>query len=224
MELKRKKECTLNNNFNAKQFAEIWHNKRTRSVIYLLGWLIFIIVLFVEFVIPYEKNQANNSASDNTVIVDEEDNDDVYFEDLKNSLLRYNFNYVYTVNDLSGKTIYKGTMLGNETSGYKESSLGIEKYYLNGMQIYKEVLGERVLMSSQSVDVYNGYLSVDKIMELIVDKQYMKNENQYDFQIEEVYVKISVENDNINKIEITDGDSTYTLEFSNVNEIKELNY
>lgn len=208
-----------NNNF----FVEIWKNQRTRSVIFLLIWVIFIAFVFVWYAIPYERDKANYTS--NEVVEDiVDDNKDFYFEDLKNSLQRYNFNYVYTVTTLEGKVIYKGTMRGNETSGYKESVLGIEKYYVNGVQIYKDVLGERVLVTDKDTNVYNGYLSVDKIMELIQDEDYVQNGNEYVFQIGTVYVKINVANDNIATIEIIEGNSNYLLEFSNVNDVKELNY
>ena len=115
-------------------------------------------------------------------------------------------------------------MIGNKTSGYKESSLGIEKYYVEGTNVYKEVLGERVLQSDKSTNVFDGYLSVDKIMDLLHDQEYIYEENHYDFQIDEVYVKIIVANDNIASIEINNASNNYLLEFSNVNEVEELNY
>lgn len=201
----------------------LWQNKRARSAIFLLFWVAFIVYLFVAYAIPYEKEKANNTVT-NEVLEDNEGNEEIYFSDLKLSLLRYNFNYVYTVTTLDEKIIYKGTMLGNETTGYKESALGIEKYYLNGMQIYKDVLGEKVLQLDKTTNVYNSYLSVDYIMDLIEGKEAIINDNQYDFQIDSVYVKISIANDNIAKIEVIDGNNNYLLEFSNVNEVNELNY
>lgn len=208
-----------NNNF----FVEIWKNQRTRSAIFLFIWVIFIAFVFVWYAIPYERDKANYTS--NEMVEDNvSESEDVYFEDFKKSLQRYNFNYVYTVTTIEGKVIYKGTMRGNETIGYKESSLGIEKYYVNGVQIYKDVLGEKVLVTDKDINVYNGYLSVDKIMELIQGEEYIQNGNEYDFQIGDVYVKINVANDNIATIEVIEGNSNYLLEFSNVNEVDELDY
>ena len=205
-------------------FVTIWQNKRLRSLIFLLFWIAFIVYLFVEYAIPYEKQMAN--LTNNEVVENEtvENEPELYFDDLKNSLLRYNFEYVYTVTTFEEKVIYKGIMLGNETSGYKESALGIEKYYLVGTQIYKDVLGEKILQANLSTNVYNGFLSIDHIMNLLEGKEYIKVDNQYDFQIEDVYVRIIVLEDNIAKIQITESSNNYLLEFSNVNEVKELNY
>ncbi|MBE6155868.1 MAG: hypothetical protein E7164_03820 [Firmicutes bacterium] len=202
----------------------LWQNKRVRAIIFLIFWIFFIVYVFAEFVSPYQKylaNQTNNTVSPEE---DNEHSESIYFEDLKQSLLRYNFDYVYTVTSLDARVIYKGTMMGNETTGYKESVLGIEKYYLNGVQIYKDELGNRVLQEDKTTNVYNGYLSVDKIIELLEGQTYTKFDNEYRFQINGVYVKIVVANDNIARIEIIEGDNNYLLEFSNVNEIKELNY
>ena len=212
----------MKNNDNV--FAYVWNNRRLRSLIFLIFWVIFIVFLFVKYAIPYEKSLANQT--NNTTLEKEEETGEteITFLDLKNSLLRYNFEYIYTVTTPTEKIIYKGTMLANETIGYKESSMGIEKYYINGMQIYKDVLGERVLQADKNTDVYNGYLSVDKIMDLLTGQNYNYSDNQYDFQINEVYVKISVAEDNISKIEILNGNDNYLLEFSSVNEINSLNY
>ena len=206
------------NNF----FVRFWKNQRSRSALFLLLWLVFIGYVIVTYAIPYEKGKVNNT--NNEVNVEEDYDEAIYFEDLKNSLQKYNFDYIYTVNINNEKIIYKGTMLGNETSGYKESVLGIEKYYIVGTQIYKEVLGERILVTDKDTNVYNGYLSIDKIMEMIFEKEYTKSENEYTFQIDAIYVKMRIANDNIVQIEIVDGNNNYLLEFSNVNEIKELNY
>ncbi|MBQ6840991.1 MAG: hypothetical protein IJO63_02620 [Bacilli bacterium] len=173
--------------------------------------------------IPYQKGNYNS----NNVLVDEGNNEqteieELSFEDLKTSLLKYNFDYTYTVNTSEGKVIYKGTMLGNETIGYKESAQGIERYIVRGVKIYKNQLGEITEQYDKTVNVYNGYLSVDKIMELLEGKDYIQSDNQYDFQIDNVYVKILVSEYNISSIEIIEGDNSYLLQFDNVNEIKEL--
>jgi len=205
--------------------VKAFKNKKIRSVIFLTLWIIFIVFLFVKYAIPYEKikaNQTNNTAGNE--VLENEDDIVIPFNDMKKSLLKYNFNYTYTVNDENGKVIYKGTMFGNETLGYKESQSGIEKYYVKGTEIYKEVLGDRVLVTDKSLNVYNNYLSVDYIMDMLTDAEYTYQDNQYGFQINDVYVKIVLGVDNIKKIEITDQNNNYLLEFSNVNEITELTY
>ncbi|MBE6148677.1 MAG: hypothetical protein E7167_04260 [Firmicutes bacterium] len=205
-------------------FVEIWQNQRTRSAIFLLFWVIFIGYVIINYAVPYERNKANNTTNDLVEDNPVEEDGSIYFEDLKNSLQRYNFDYVYTITTPLEKVIYKGTMLGNETVGYKESAMGIEKYYVKGVQIYKDVLGEKVLVTDKDVNVYNGLLSVDKIIELINNNEYTQSDNEYNFQIEALCVKISVAHENIAKIEIIDGNNNYLLEFSNVNEVEELNY
>lgn len=204
-------------------FISIFQNKRLRSLIFLIFWLIFIFIVIFRYAIPYNKilNEYQNNNSENQDMVEEEP---MLFEDLKNSLLRYNFKYVYTVSEGENKVIYNGTMMGNETVGYKESELGIQKYYVRGTQIYEMVVGENVLVEDKTTNVYDGFLSVDKIMEKIEVLEYTQNNNEYNFQTDDFYVKMVVNDDNITKIEIEVSNIKYLLEFSNINEVTELNY
>ncbi len=214
-------------NSNDNFIVKIFKNEKSRSAIFLLFWIIFIVWIYVSVAIPYQKNlnKYNNTINNEVSNVVEGPEDELLlFQDYKGSLLKYNFDYVYTVNNYQGKTIYKGTMFGNETTGYKETASGIEKYLVRGTKIYKINMGEIIEQYNVSTNVYNGYLSVDRIMDLIEGVEYEQNDNQYTFQIESIYVKILVDEYNITSIEVVDGDSNYLLEFDNVNEIKELTY
>lgn len=205
--------------------VQMFKNKKIRSIIFLLIWTAFIVFLFVKYAIPYEKMKANKTNDNNTIVVeDETHNEGILFEDAKKSLLKYNFNYSYTVTNPNETIIYKGTMFGNQTKGYKESVGGIEKYHVKGTDIYKEVLEEEILVTDKTLNVYNNYLSVDYIMDMIADYECIIEDNKYTFQIDAVYVKIILGIDNIEQIEIIENDNSYLLEFSNVNEITELTY
>lgn len=166
-------------------------------------------------------NTTNNEVVNNT-LENDEPLKKLTLEDMQKNLLKYNFNYKYTVNYNNEKTIYEGIMLVNETKGIKETVNGREEYYLKGKEIYKVVFGENVLVTDKTTSVYNNYLSVDHIMEMIADYEYTKVDNEYNFQIDEIYVKIVTGVDNIIKIEIIESNNSYLLEFSNVNKITAL--
>ena len=208
-------------------FIKIIKIPRVRYIFYLLLWVLFIWWVVIGVLRPGlasidQNNTVNNT--DTNIVESEQiiEDAELRLETAKNNLLKYNFKYEYSVKTNENIVLYKGTMLGNETVGMKESVEGIFKYYLNGKEIYQEVLGERILVEDKTTFVYNNYLSVDHIMEMLFDIEYQNDGNEYTFQINEIYVKITLEGNNIAMIEITELNDSYVLKFSDVNLITSL--
>ena len=211
----------LYNKYPDNNFLKIMANKRIRSAVYLLLWFIAIGIVYIVYLKPiedYNKNHPKNSINEVSNITNEENNN-ITFEDMKNTLLNSNFAYVYKYNN---EVVYKGEILGTKSTGYRETNDGIIKYYLEDGKEYEVSFG--VLKETEYDLLFDTYFSVDYIFNLIKNYDSNEVENGMAFQNGSIYIKILDDNYNIKSIEILIDDDRYYLEFSKIGEINIINY
>ena len=91
---------------------EFWHSKRGKSLIKLIAWFLFVIVLYVilTFGMEYPQNNSSNKTNENP-----EKNGQFLFLDLNNR--EYDYEYLIRINDEAYS--FKGSKLKDEETGTK---------------------------------------------------------------------------------------------------------
>lgn len=162
----------------------------------------------------YSVDNSNNTNNETTNEVVE-----ISFDAKKQALLNNNYSYIFKYND---SEVYKGDLLGNKTTGYSENSDGIKRYYIENDKAYFVNFG--VLSEATYDERINTFFNVSYIFDLIKDNYPIIVDNVYNYKIEENYIKIIVDDENIRMIEISWNEDTYVLEFSNIGKITSIEY
>lgn len=204
-------------------------NNINRKIIYLILWIIFFIGISI-FIMSGRKNeQSNNINNTNTNVVDDDfeipDSNINIYRKSKEKILKKNYQFKYIYDGPTGKVIYTGTSFDNKISLIREDIYGIEKLYIENDLLYKYTLDEKYITDYEIN--HNTYLDIDYIFENINEESlsYIENENilEIQFSINNCYGKLYISDENINKIEIYEDVQTYTLEYSNIGKITEVN-
>lgn len=207
----------LSNNNPNNKFLKAMANKKIRSAIGLLFWIIAISIIYIIVVKPlnnYSVDNSNNTNNETTNEVVE-----ISFDAKKQALLNNNYSYIFKYND---SEVYKGDLLGNKTTGYSENSEGIKRYYIENDKAYFVNFG--VLSEAPYDERINTFFNVSYIFDLIKNHYPIIVDNVYNYKIEENYIKIIVDDENIRMIETSWNEDTYVLEFSNIGKITSIEY
>lgn len=172
----------------------------------LLLWLIFIagVLLFTFITKLTMKNNISNDRNESNETIDITVRED--FNKVKELLNKHNYEYKIIVTNNNETTTYFGKTLYEETVGYKESSLGIQKYYINENTVYELVNNNKIMEISLENMVYDHNLDISIILDNLEDKNIqeidnnlMYNDNIYDIKIKKDDLKIEINILNENK-------------------------
>lgn len=195
--------------------SKLWKNKRLRSLIWLILWFIFIFVIYFGFMsmVPSDTQNTDTPTAKTKT-----------FEDYQADLLKYNFDFKYSLKTLDSQVVYTGTMYNGEIVGYKETHLEIEKFYINNNKLYLVQAGTLVETDNSLLLNYDGYLDLNKIFNITTNFNYVDAENEYILANDGIYVKIKLTDEVISDIFVTVSDVNYELKFTNVNKIQSVSY
>lgn len=228
-----KKEKTEKESTLKKKIKEMKKTPKGVAILKLIGWGIFFFVIFVFCMIaslinPPKKienekidNPPTNQEEQNTVI-DKEQEYIRLLENLKTS--NYDYEYKITINEET--YIFNGSKENNIEKGYKESSIGIIKYYIDETGIYEELTTNKTPITNLYENISVSYLNLDYIISNLKDKVFINIETA-DFSYPTYYVKdekniyyisykntIGEENNQVEGITIKSLDNTYTYELT----------
>lgn len=108
------------------KFKELWANPRSKAIIKLGAWFIFLLMIFIFSAFSSSTNSVNNNNNQ------EEKQEVIFktFEEMKSKLLTAKYNYTYKLNNTTDNSlkIYSGSVNGLEETGYYESKEEVYKY------------------------------------------------------------------------------------------------
>ncbi|MBE6161432.1 MAG: hypothetical protein E7158_04355 [Firmicutes bacterium] len=223
-----KKSDNKNEQTKREKFKELWGNTRTKAIIKLGMWGAFFVIMFVITMIFSLVNGYKKQYSDlnNKNVVNENSNEkvEVNIVGMLQKLLNGSYSYKYTITNGEETYSYSGTKDENSDLGYFENKDGIVKYEILNAEYYKIINGEKIsdntFINEQDKNIVelkdiiiriNNYEEVNKPQ--ITDNIYI-----YDLSFEEnkYYVNITIDKNNISKIDINYNDTNYILEYKNI--------
>lgn len=191
-----------------------WQTERGKAIAKLGLWLVFILALIIFALVNKNDNTINKEN-------EETEEKEVYefkkYDEMIESLLdsNYEFNYDIVINDTN--YLFNGTKCNNEVLGYKESNMGIIKYYISD-NTYQVVLKELVPIENLYKNIDINYLDLNILFNNLNEYLYNieKNDNKrtITYKKDGYQVEVITNLDNITNINITVDNNTYNLSYN----------
>ncbi len=192
-------------------------NNKTSAYIQLGIGLVFIIILVV-FV---KVNGVNNNDSKPQNEEKEEIKELTLDEKLSKLTDNYKYNYEITIGEII--YTYNGSKMGLKESGYLQINDNYLYYYKDNNYTYEVKDGGLFQIDNLYSNIDANYLDIEYIKNLIKDYEYTNEDNVYTYNLENIQIIINTDKDNITSIQIIN-ENNYKLEYSDIGNIKEINY
>lgn len=194
-------------------FIKVWENKRLHALICLILWAIFITLVLL-ILGGFEKN-VKTPSNDNNI---NEEEKIITFDEMKEKLLHNKFEYKYTLY-LDGKNIlYYGIKNELSDSGYKEENDKIIRYVIEDNKEYQLIMNTKVEVNNLYEDIDKNFIDLNYVFALLdnMNKEIDEVTESLYYSNDELNIKIKINSENIESIDILKGNDSYFLEFSNV--------
>lgn len=225
-----KRESVLKN-----KIKEMKKTSRGKAILKLIGWVIFFFIIFIFCVVASliktpNSEKANNRANVQDVIEQATGDENITIPMLLEELLISNYNYEYKITINDATYIFNGKKENNIEQGYKESSNGIIKYYIDDTGIYQETTNEKILIIDLYENIDATYLNLSNIITTIENLElsdtealevlyptYYAKDNVNSYYVSFV-LRVSEENNHVKSIIIKalDNSYEYNLNFDNI--------
>lgn len=191
---------------------------KTGAIIKLSLWLVFIIVIVIIAKVGGNKAPTDDKKDETNKEVN------ITYEEKLNKL-NDNYNYVYDIT-VSDKIVkYIGTKNGSKESGKYITNEKETTFYKDKGYTYEVIDGGLNKIDSIYNEINEDYVNVSYIKELLKEKTFKINDKGiYEYNIDNVIINISVNEKDITNILIKSDNDIYDLKFSDIGNIKEVNY
>lgn len=194
-----------------------WQTERGKSLIKLGLWLIFILAIII---FAYTNKNDETVNNENKEIEEKETYEFKKYDEMIDSLLNsnYEFNYDIVIDD--NNYLFNGTKCNNEVLGYKESNMGIVKYYISD-NTYQVILKDLVPIENLYENIDTNYLDLNILFNNLNEYLYNIEKNEdtrvITYKKEGYQVKVTTNLDNVTNINIVVDNNTYNLSYNVVN-------
>lgn len=209
----------MKENDNKKSLKEMWKDPQKKAIIKLGLWFFFFAFVFLFLTVASlfnHNNSKNNDTSDNnkkTEVV--EANITKMLEKLIDS------DYGFEIKIINQNIIenISGTVKSKITTGYYENNNNILKFSYHDQNYYQIIDNNEVLNNELLNEEYRKNIDLHSILEIIknyeMTNETLKENNEYIYNISDNYViKISTNQNNIDKINIINNDVSYEMKFN----------
>ena len=191
-----------------------WQTERGKSLIKLGLWLIFILAIII---FAYTNKNDETVNNENKEIEEKETYEFKKYDEMIDSLLNsnYEFNYDIVIDD--NNYLFNGTKCNNEVLGYKESNMGIIKYYISD-NTYQVILKDLVPIENLYENIDTNYLDLNILFNNLNEYLYNIEKNEdtrvITYKKEGYQVKVTTNLDNVTNINIVVDNNTYNLSYN----------
>lgn len=200
----------LDKYFPDSKITSFWHDGKARAMFLLPFWIAFIIILFVFFVIPYEKDIKERAPEDN-----QNETSEVSINEMWQNLIKFEYDFEYKVL-LDIPITYSGSINNGITTGEKYEGGNTTNFLIdeNG-DIYTVNEAENILYGNIKENIKSYYLNINNLYNELKDTPYTKENNQYFYEKDDLYVIIDTDKEVINFIEIDYKGEKTIVKFNN---------
>lgn len=194
---------------------ELRKTTRGKAIIKLSIWLILFAVIMltlniVSMFIP--QNNNSNPVPEKVNIIN-----------ILNNLSTSNYDFTYNIVTLDNKYLFEGSIYNDMEKGYKETNGNIIKYQIEDNESYQMIGDYYEPISDVYENIDINYLKPNKIVELISDKNYSNNENEYSYIFDNITITFTIENKIIYSIKINTVEGlSYEITIKNINNVNEI--
>lgn len=211
-----------------------WQTDRGKALIKLLLWMVFIVILIV-LVIVSERN-ANSEILDvdkpeNNVTDTPSEPENVEYETYNTmitNLLANNYEYEYLITTATDSIILTGFKNPDKEIGFKETSSGITKYFIDSTGTYELNMNTSSIIDNLYSEFDSSYLNLELLFNNLNEYLYNTEENvgirTITYDKDGFQVTVTTDTKNITNVLVMTDTTTYDLNFKNIGECATIDF
>ena len=211
-----------------------WQTDRDKALIKLLLWMVFIVILIV-LVIVSERN-ANSEILDvdkpeNNVTDTPSEPENVEYEaynTMITNLLANNYEYEYLITTATDSIILTGFKNPDKEIGFKETSSGITKYFIDSTGTYELNMNTSSIIDNLYSEFDSSYLNLELLFNNLNEYLYNTEENvgirTITYDKDGFQVTVTTDTKNITNVLVMTDTTTYDLNFKNIGECATIDF
>lgn len=211
-----------------------WQTDRGKALIKLLLWMVFIVILIV-LVIVSERN-ANSEILDvdkpeNNVTDTPSEPENVEYEaynTMITNLLANNYEYEYLITTATDSIILTGFKNPDKEIGFKETSSGITKYFIDSTGTYELNMNTYSIIDNLYSEFDSSYLNLELLFNNLSEYLYNTEENvgirTITYDKDGFQVTVTTDTKNITNVLVMTDTTTYDLNFKNIGECATIDF
>lgn len=131
-----------------------WNDKRWRSLMILLVWILGLAILFVLLTLPTAFQSTNSDKEKLKETVKANTTPILNYSEKLNNLVTKDYTFEYFITTKTGISHYEGKKENDIIYGYKEEESGITKYKIENQKAYQILL-------DREIEITNLYENID---------------------------------------------------------------
>ena len=211
-----------------------WQTDRGKALIKLLLWMVFIVILIVLLIVS-ERN-ANSEILDvdkpeNNVTDTPSEPENVEYEaynTMITNLLANNYEYEYLITTATDSIILTGFKNPDKEIGFKETSSGITKYFIDSTGTYELNMNTYSIIDNLYSEFDSSYLNLELLFNNLSEYLYNTEENvgirTITYDKDGFQVTVTTDTKNITNVLVMTDTTTYDLNFKNIGECATIDF
>lgn len=211
-----------------------WQTDRGKALIKLLLWMVFIVILIVLAIVS-ERN-GNSEILDvdkpeNNVTDTPSEPENVEYEaynTMITNLLANNYEYEYLITTATDSIILTGFKNPDKEIGFKETSSGITKYFIDSTGTYELNMNTYSIIDNLYSEFDSSYLNLELLFNNLNEYLYNTEENvgirTITYDKDGFQVTVTTDTKNITNVLVMTDTTTYDLNFKNIGECATIDF
>ena len=211
-----------------------WQTDRGKALIKLLLWMVFIVILIV-LAIASERNgnseildvdKPENNATDTPR--EPENVEYEAYNTMITNLLANNYEYEYLITTATDSIILTGFKNPDKEIGFKETSSGITKYFIDSTGTYELNMNTSSIIDNLYSEFDSSYLNLELLFNNLSEYLYNTEENvgirTITYDKDGFQVTVTTDTKNITNVLVMTDTTTYDLNFKNIGECATIDF
>ena len=211
-----------------------WQTDRGKALIKLLLWMVFIVILIVLAIVS-ERNgnseildvdKPENNATDTPS--EPENVEYEAYNTMITNLLANNYEYEYLITTATDSIILTGFKNPDKEIGFKETSSGITKYFIDSTGTYELNMNTYSIIDNLYSEFDSSYLNLELLFNNLSEYLYNTEENvgirTITYDKDGFQVTVTTDTKNITNVLVMTDTTTYDLNFKNIGECATIDF
>lgn len=211
-----------------------WQTDRGKALIKLLLWMVFIVILIVLAIVS-ERNgnseildvdKPGNNATDTPS--EPENVEYEAYNTMITNLLANNYEYEYLITTATDSIILTGFKNPDKEIGFKETSSGITKYFIDSTGTYELNMNTSSIIDNLYSEFDSSYLNLELLFNNLNEYLYNTEENvgirTITYDKDGFQVTVTTDTKNITNVLVMTDTTTYDLNFKNIGECATIDF
>ena len=211
-----------------------WQTDRGKALIKLLLWMVFIVILIVLAIVSERNGNSEildvDKPENNTTDTPREPENVEYeaYNTMITNLLANNYEYEYLITTATDSIILTGFKNPDKEIGFKETSSGITKYFIDSTGTYELNMNTSSIIDNLYSEFDSSYLNLELLFNNLSEYLYNTEENvgirTITYDKDGFQVTVTTDTKNITNVLVMTDTTTYDLNFKNIGECATIDF